>query len=82
MTVYGTLAPGPDYNPTTWSRGYQARQFGLGGPDVLAALATPPTSMVNAAGPYLTSTLPAAPASGTDTAAQGQAVEIDPFAPL
>jgi hypothetical protein len=38
--------------------------------------------MVNAAGPYLTSTLPAAPASGTDTAAQGQAVEIDPFAPL
>lgn len=43
-------APAGDaaYNPSTWSLGYQMRQFGVAGPDVIPAMSNPPTSMVNA----------------------------------
>lgn len=38
----------PADNPATWSLGYQARQFGVAGPSILAALANPPSDMVTA----------------------------------
>jgi hypothetical protein len=44
----------PDYDPETWSRGYQGRQFGVTDNsdmhgDVLHALADPPEEMLDAA---------------------------------
>lgn len=38
----------PAYNPNTFKLGYQMRQFGASGADVLLAMANPPTAMVTA----------------------------------
>jgi hypothetical protein len=44
----------PAYDPNTWKIGYQTRQSGVAGPDVLPAMAFPPTAMVAAAGAEVT----------------------------
>lgn len=44
----------PDYDPATWTAGYQARQFGVAGNDgveemsAYGGLATPPEAMADA----------------------------------
>lgn len=45
----GPGVPPPAFNPVTWALGYQSRQFGVAGPSVLEALATPPDTMTAAA---------------------------------
>jgi hypothetical protein len=58
------MSPGPDYDPATWSLGYQTSQFGVGqdplpasvtanaangvGPSAYAAMADPPTNLTTA----------------------------------